>query len=909
MIPTGLPGPETQNAAPIAVGSGVESFEIGGDFNNQYSGEPAKGKVTVVTPLDIRRRLIANGYRPVPCNGKAADGVDWPNSHATEADLHGDHWVKATNTGIILGDQLLAVDIDVRDEHLAAELREMALSLGDGLPPVRIGQAPKTLLLFRTPRGVKKHATKGVWQRGVPRAERIKVNKNQIEILGEGQQFVAFGTHPDTKRPYVWTPDSQSPLEIRLDDLPLIDLAKLDAFLNASSAIFAAAGYVQLNDAPPAYTDAPMAPDDPMADLLGDIPMVRPTAPLLDDGDDLMGLWETERPRAWETERERFTSALYAIPANIGNDDGWFSIIGAWHYESRGADDARDTFLEWCKQDAAGFNLREVLSRWKSLGERNGVTPTKAGTLYGIAKSHGWNAGRSEAEDPATVKARRDLSRQALNLAKEYAQSGKSRDDWTAALKADPDLAGWANDERLAKRAWAKASQTLDGYALTEDGVALAFTAKFCDDLRFCHDTGRWYRWSGQHWRRETTQLAFDWVRETCREMGASDPLSPAAKVLSRANTATAVEKFARADRAHAATADAWDRNPWLLGTPGGVVELKTGVVRQADPADMVTKLTAAAPIPLDRFDPARDCPRWLAFLDQVLDADAGAIRFLQQWAGYSLTGDTREEALLFVHGPGGSGKSTAINTLGDALGDYCTNVATETLSASKYDRHPTEIARLKGARMARASETEEGRAWAQQRITAMTGGDVLTARFMRQDDFEFRPEFKLTIVGNHAPAIQNVDGAIRRRFNVLPFNYRPAAADQTLKDALRTEWPGILSWAMLGCLDWQAHGLVRPRVVVETTDAYLDAQDSFALWLDEDCERGGGLAARTEDLWVSWSFFARRAGEDPGSKTKTFPERMKQAGLETIRDSCGIRGRGFKGISVRATVDDGFGS
>ena len=366
----------------------------------------------------------------------------------------------------------------------------------------------------------------------------------------------------------------------------------------------------------------------------------------------------------------------------------------------------------------------------------------------------------------------------------------------------------------------------IQGRPLNEDGVALAFRDRFQGKLRFCHSVGRWFAWTGTHWSREETGLAFDWARVTCRELVETHPKSVAAKALAKAAAASAVERFAKHDRAFAVTADAWDADPMLLGTPGGTVDLRTGTLRTAQPGEGITKLTSVAPIPLDRFNPARDCPRWIAFLDEALAADADAIRFFQQWAGYSLTGDTREEALLFVHGPGGSGKSTAINTLGDLMGAYAINVETETLTATKFARHSTEIARLKGARMARASETEQGRAWAENRIKALTGGDTVTARFMRQDDFEFRPEFKLTIVGNHRPAIESVDDALRRRFNVIPFDHRPARADHGLKAALEAEGPAILSWAMSGCLDWLANGLTTPRIVSDTTAAYFEEQD-----------------------------------------------------------------------------------
>jgi putative DNA primase/helicase len=139
----------------------------------------------------------------------------------------------------------------------------------------------------------------------------------------------------------------------------------------------------------------------------------------------------------------------------------------------------------------------------------------------------------------------------------------------------------------------------------------------------------------------------------------------------------------------------------------------------------------------------------------------------------------------------------------------------------------------------------------------------------------------------------------MRRRFNVLPFNHPPTEPDLTLKAALAAEWGGILSWAIVGCLDWQKNGLVRPGVVREATDAYFAEQDTFALWLEEECERGKGYVDTSERLWDSWSHFASRMGEDPGNRAKSFPERLKAKGFDHVRNTAGIRGRGFKGLRV----------
>ena len=163
-----------------------------------------------------------------------------------------------------------------------------------------------------------------------------------------------------------------------------------------------------------------------------------------------------------------------------------------------------------------------------------------------------------------------------------------------------------------------------------------------------------------------------------------------------------------------------------------------------------------------------------------------------------------------------------------------------DTFTESHTDRHPTELAMLRGARIVAAQETEEGRRWAESRIKALTGGDPITARFMRQDFFTYTPQFKLLIAGNHKPGLRNIDEAIRRRFHLLPFTVRipPEERDPNLFDKLKEEWPAILGWALQGCLEWQAEGLNPPAAVIEATAEYFDDEDSFGRWLGECCVR-----------------------------------------------------------------------
>ncbi|WP_239451707.1 phage/plasmid primase, P4 family [Elioraea rosea] len=427
---------------------------------------------------------------------------------------------------------------------------------------------------------------------------------------------------------------------------------------------------------------------------------------------------------------------------------------------------------------------------------------------------------------------------------------------------------------------------------VTEDSVALAFARQHASELRFCHHTGKWFRWTGAIWQKDETQLGLCLARDLARTRGAAHD-DKVRRSTGRSTFASGVERLAQADRTLAVTSEAWDRDPWLLATPGGTVDLRTGLRRDASPDDLITRTTAIPPAPV------AECPSWLAFLDQATNGDADLVRFLQRWFGYCLTGQTREHALLFLYGPGGNGKGVLLNTVAGIMGTYATVAAMETFTASKGDKHPTDLAMLHGARLVISTETEEGRPWAEARIKALTGGDPVTARFMRRDFFTFTPAFKLNVSGNHKPALRNVDDAARRRFNVVPFVHKPPKPDPELPERLRAEWPAILRWMIEGCLKWQEIGLQQPKAVIDATAEYFLEQDLVAQWVDECCDRDVGIGDTNANLYGSWRSYAARRGEEART-AKWFGTTLERLGFERAKDCEHFRGRGFRGIRAR---------
>lgn len=436
----------------------------------------------------------------------------------------------------------------------------------------------------------------------------------------------------------------------------------------------------------------------------------------------------------------------------------------------------------------------------------------------------------------------------------------------------------------------------LAGHEANHNGVINAFTEAHAGEMLFDQRRSRWHHFDGTHWKPEETNLAYRFARRVTLAVARID--DSADKTLKSVPFWEAVERGAR--RELTIEPGIWDRDKMLLGTPGGTIELTTGRLCKADPSDFVSKVTTAAPVPLNAFDPARDCPEWLAFLDYAQHGDAETIRFFQRWAGYCLTGETREQVLLFIHGTGGTGKSTAANVLMTALADYATGVDASTLTQRKHDAHLQELARLDGPRLAVTTETARGSKWNEQRIKMLTGEDPITANHMRENAFTFYSRAKLTIVGNYAPDLTDVDDAMRRRFLILPFNRKPVQKDEHLPARLRAEMPGILSWMIQGCLDWQQQGLNPPEAVKAATADYFAEQDTFGRWLAECCDTGVGMAETTDDLFASWQQFAFASGGEPGSREKTFPETMKLRGFARVKAVPGKRTRGFRGIRLR---------
>jgi putative DNA primase/helicase len=420
-----------------------------------------------------------------------------------------------------------------------------------------------------------------------------------------------------------------------------------------------------------------------------------------------------------------------------------------------------------------------------------------------------------------------------------------------------------------------------------DDRIADIFAEAHRADLRYVAEWGKWFEWQGGCWREDKTLRVFNLIRRTCKAQGIGGARM--------APMVGGVHTLARADPRLTATVEQWDADPWLLNTPDGVVDLRTGEMRRHDPNLYCTKTTAVGP--------RGDCPKFKAFLMRIMGDDEDLVAYLARVFGYCLTGDTSGQAIFFNYGVGQNGKGTLMTAVAGILSDYCLATPIETFTESRNDRHPTELARMRGARLVTATETEGGRYWAESRLKELTGGERIAARFMHKDYFEYLPQFKPHISGNHKPRLRSVGKAMRRRINMIPFMViiPEDERDDHFADKLKPEWPGILQFMIDGCLDWQERGLAPPEAVTKATDAYFAGEDGYADWVADRCEVIAGFWAKSSDLFGSWRDWAEKAGQQAGDN-KRFREEMERLGFQHRHI---MKGNFYVGLRIRQDRPD----
>ena len=428
------------------------------------------------------------------------------------------------------------------------------------------------------------------------------------------------------------------------------------------------------------------------------------------------------------------------------------------------------------------------------------------------------------------------------------------------------------------------------GYRFTDLGNVERLVRDHGGDVRYVHDMGRWLAWDRNRWISDHDEAAVtNRVHAVVRTMHrqAADPAftgdRKALKTHASASESTAkiaaVVKAAKVQMSlRVETADL-DADPMLLGVRNGTIDLRTGQLRSADRADLITQQA-----PVD-YDPDATCPRWLATLKR-LQPDPEMQAFLQRVIGYALTGDVDEQVMFLVYGRGANGKTVLLETIRQMLGGYAQKAPTELLLARPGGTDVTnDVAGLRGARFVAAAESDEGRRLAEGRVKEVTGDEVLKARFLHKEFFEFKPVCKVFLVTNHRPRISGTDDGIWRRLVLLPFTQYISAAerDKALGRKLRDELPGILAWAVRGCLEWQRQGLNPPPLVRSANTEYRAEQDVLGAFLDERCVSREGVSVGATPLYAEYQSWAQNNGHGAVSQT-AFGMKLRERGYSRVK-------------------------
>lgn len=442
------------------------------------------------------------------------------------------------------------------------------------------------------------------------------------------------------------------------------------------------------------------------------------------------------------------------------------------------------------------------------------------------------------------------------------------------------------------------------------DGALASRLARLhVSDIRYVAGGLGWIAWDGVKWARDVAKRHIAYARDVCSkasyEANTSDmPPAKAERIAARCASYPVIRNvasLAESDPAMQVSTDQLDADIYLLNCRNGVVDLRTGEMMAHDRSKLCTKVTS---VEVD-FD--RGCPQWHAFLNEACNGDAELKGYLQRLAGYSATGSTKEHALAFAHGSGGNGKGTFLGALGAILGDYATVASADVFLASNQQRHSTELASLMGARLVHAQEIDPSRKWDEAKVKSLTGGDKISARFMRQDNFEFTPQFTLIIAGNTKPEIANVDDAMRRRMHLIPFETKPARKDMDLPDKLKEEYPAILAWIIEGAKLWLERGLDAPPAVIKATEEYLSGEDALARWIEERCVAGEDHEMGTGEAFEDFRAWCKEENEAKGREwsQRKFNTEMRSHGFEHTKDKATRTKRVFRGLELLIGDED----
>lgn len=869
------------------------------------------------------RRLLANGYLIVPiAPGKKSPALTaWQTARLGAADLSR---YPGCGVGILTGQgaaPVIAIDIDVHDPDLVQRLVALARE-HLGATVERVGNAPKILLLYRAREaGWKKAASP--WFEDTLLGERMRV-----EVLAQGQQFVAHHIHPDTGRPYEWIDHLGGPSVVPALELPVVTQEQIEDFLCEVPRVMEEAGHQRVQGVtapatvptPPAVRSAPADEDffgrvnhAAMEHLAAWVPALLPTAREYQGG---------FRVRQVDLGRPDLEEDLSILPIGIV-DFGVHDMGDA----RQGKRTPIDLVLEWshltsddlavvtpfdaalwlCDQmqvsrESLGYGLRRQRERE---AERQGVITGLQALKERIAQAE------------TSVALLTDLGAAARDLIR---QSPATRAEITGAMRVRyKQITGQSilvSDLHAALRPRSGPSRETQ-IPLTEFGNTTRMLQEYGAGMMFVPELEAWFTWNGNNWQRAAQVEIEMRAKRTVAALGSKGEIEKEghepgefhrfAMLSQQARMIANMVRLASSDPQVVVPADELDKVSYLLGAENGVIDLRSGELL---PAQQDLRITRTAGC---RYRRGARAPLWRQTVSEVFNGDEEMAEFFQRLIGYAAMGEPREDILVIPWGNGSNGKSTVLNTIRAALGGYAKAAeASSFISDGKGGGNAggarEDLVRLKGARFVYVNEPDEGGELREGAVKAMTGGDAIVARGIHaKSSVEITPTWLVVMPTNHKPIVKGSDNGIWRRLMLIPFTRNFEHDTSVVKDEKRAEklleeLPGVLWWIVEGALAYQRDGLRPPASVKAARDEYRTQMDLLAEWLEECCDVGPAFEEQAAHLWESWEEFARRRGIFNYVRSSVALGRRLDARFTSFKGAKGVRMR--RGLRIKTDSD-----
>lgn len=845
------------------------------------------------------RMLLSNGYLIIPIRqGEKRPALDhWQSARLGAGDIPK---YQHFGVGVLCGQgahPISAIDIDTTNAELSERFKNWCLD-NLGLTCERVGNAPKVLLAYRAEVDGLGKAT-GAWfsdKDGV---------KHRLEILGRGQQFVAYHIHPDTNKPYEWV-DLFGGLEsLRASELPVITISQIEEALQ----IF-----------------EQMALDTGLEKVTRTVKSIGVTS-ATDEDDPFSGY---EPPLGIELPEAK------KLLSYVDNEDydTWLKVGMSLHHEFEGSDHALQLWNEWSSTASNYKSFDDLQYRWSTFGQ-SGRSPTTAKWLLKVGRENKREAEREE-QRSALEEVRAQISEctDSIDLVNDVAR--KAGEIAGTDLAARAELAGLIRarfkdltstmlpvaDVRAAMDAGGKKviSFNKQKRQMTEFGNAERMLDHYGEGLMYVPEIEAWFAWTGTYWRRSSIVELEHLAKETIRALPDESKLIESDEeraaffkfcaISQKAVMVRNMVSLAQSDPRVVLSFNDLDKHSFLFGCANGVVDLRNGKLLQPDPHYNITTISPV------EYDLDAEAPVFEKTLSDVFYDNADMIGFFQRFVGYSLLGQPNEDIIAIPYGSGSNGKSTIIGAIREVLGEHARMAKSDTFLSNGSNSGNAggareDILRLRGARLVYVSEPDEGSELREGLIKSMTGGEPLPARGLYSTStVEVTPTWVAVMPTNHRPIVKGDDHAIWRRLLPIPFTRNfdkdpNVTKDPNRSEKLKKETKGILAWCIRGALDYQKQGLNPPDAVRKAREDYKSDMDLLSEWLDECCEVDASYADTSAMIWASWEAFAKMRGELRYiASSKALIRRLNSKGFRSVKDTAGIRGRGLEGIRVKSVGD-----